>query len=261
MDRKYGICVDFDGVLHQYRKGWKGKCTIDEPPMPAAFEWLERMVKRFTVYIHSTRLSVHEGETPLDVENAKIAMALWFREHGLPRHVVTQLKFWTGTGKPTALLYIDDRGYRFEGRWPSEEFIFQKKPWKLPNCRDCGAEPGEKHRYGCDTERCPRCGGQASSCGCIYEINDMDPNSLKSDHPDIYRNGPTPEMIAKWDMEWGDKREPWTGLWPGVLTCQQNGWYSRMMPGRAGWHQCEEWDRGASEDLNRWAMNGCKEPK
>lgn len=42
------------------------------------------------------------------------------------------------------------------------------------DCHDCGAPPAMFHHPGCDAERCPFCGGQLISCGCLSDA-DEDP--------------------------------------------------------------------------------------
>lgn len=51
------ICVDFDGVIHRYSKGWQDGAIYD-PPMKGAKEELKRLVsKDYKVIIVTTRLN------------------------------------------------------------------------------------------------------------------------------------------------------------------------------------------------------------
>jgi hypothetical protein len=34
-------------------------------------------------------------------------------------------------------------------------------------CHDCGVEEGQIHKWNCDMEECPNCGGQMISCDCL----------------------------------------------------------------------------------------------
>ena len=84
-------------------------------------------------------------------------------------------------------------------------------------CPDCGAAVGALHSPGCDVEPCPRCGGQAISCGCTYDSS---------------------------------RRMPWTGMWPGEEEARKFGWFAKSVPGN-GWVQCAADDPGARPDINR----------
>ena len=39
-----------------------------------------------------------------------------------------------------------------------------------PHCSDCETSEGAPHALFCTKERCPFCGGQLSSCGCIGDV-------------------------------------------------------------------------------------------
>lgn len=130
-------------------------------------------------------------------------------------------------------------------------------PPKLKNCHNCGVRPSQFHEPGCDVERCSRCGFQAISCYCIYAVNHMEPDTLERDHPDVYRHGPTSQMLEQWDLQWGADRVPWSGEWPGNAEAQEYGFWCRWGDGTDGfpvggpWVPCGPNDPGAVPDLNR----------
>ena len=41
-------------------------------------------------------------------------------------------------------------------------------------CHDCKVDKGQFHVSSCDVEQCPQCGGQALSCDCEYEGDEVE---------------------------------------------------------------------------------------
>lgn len=47
-------------------------------------------------------------------------------------------------------------------------------------CADCGCKAGELHELFCTKERCPFCGSQLVSCGCISKVLDLSPEEQEA---------------------------------------------------------------------------------
>lgn len=116
---RYTVAVDFDGVLHSYVTPWIDTATIPDPPVPGAIEWLNEIAKDFDVVIHTTRGDNLAGQ---------VAVVEWLRKHGFGNG--GEIKAVTNK-KPMALVYIDDRAWRFVGRFPTAEEIHAARPWKV----------------------------------------------------------------------------------------------------------------------------------
>lgn len=50
-----------------------------------------------------------------------------------------------------------------------EDAIQRYQLYATGRCHDCNIENGGVHHPGCNAERCPKCGGQLISCGCLDE--------------------------------------------------------------------------------------------
>jgi len=75
----------------------------------------------------------------------------------------------------------------------------------------------------------------------------MDWDRLETDHPDIYRDGPTPKMIASWDLAWRGRRIRWPGEIHGAAECREYGFWVLKMP--AGDVRVRPGTPGAVEDF------------
>lgn len=114
--RKPTLCLDFDGVIHRYSKGWHDGTAYDEP-VNGALDAIRRFMDAgHPVFILSTR-------RPSQIE-------AWIGKHApdISTSIISSVNddapFWNRAGvlgitrlKLAAELYVDDRGYRFTGDW------------------------------------------------------------------------------------------------------------------------------------------------
>lgn len=102
---KKTVAVDFDGVIHAYRRGWEDGVIYDDP-MPGTKEALAALSSRYRLVIYTARNLSYKrnGEELLEVDR----IWQWLEEHDLARFIdqITSVK-------PQAIFYIDDRAIRF----------------------------------------------------------------------------------------------------------------------------------------------------
>lgn len=130
------LCLDFDGVIHSYKSGWKGATIIPDPPVDGALDFIVEATTHYTVAIHSSR-SGQDGGIP--------AMKHWLGHHLIkhaateaPRAYVPADEVWPWienviqwpVSKPGAYLTIDDRAITFRGVFPTMSAIENFRTWQ-----------------------------------------------------------------------------------------------------------------------------------
>jgi len=119
------VCIDFDGTIHRYSRGWYTGDIYDEA-VPGVFPWLHAMAKAgFKLVIYSTRAESYAGRE---------AMGHWMKKQAIKHSGTNVLPPLTYTDrKPPAVVTVDDRVIRFEGDWSAPELqpesIARFKPW------------------------------------------------------------------------------------------------------------------------------------
>ena len=97
--KKETICFDFDGVIHSYVSGWKGIDIIPNTIVPGIDGAIKLLRSEYRIVVHSTRCNEEKGlkaiKDYLDKNNIVVD------------DIVDR--------KPRAILYVDDRAFRFEG--------------------------------------------------------------------------------------------------------------------------------------------------
>ena len=140
---RYDVAIDWDGVIYQYLTpiGDGPASAMPDAPVPGAIEWLEALHRAgLSMVIHSTRLSVSDFDGVFD------AMRAYLAEHGCAAEVIDGLDLWIHYGKPRARVYVDDRGFRFDGRFPDPAELVALDVWNRVD-RDAarGRPPQVRH--------------------------------------------------------------------------------------------------------------------
>ena len=116
---KKKIVLDFDGVIHSYTSPWVDAETIPDPPVPGAIEYIRMLLNLgYAVEIFSSRNNYSGGP---------IAMEDYLVKNGLTWDEIFKIRF--PKYKPNGHIFIDDRGFTFEGVFPPIEFIENFKQW------------------------------------------------------------------------------------------------------------------------------------
>lgn len=136
------LCIDFDGVIHSYDKGWQDG-SIYGDVVSGFFEWMFHASERFKLVVYSSRSKTVEGRHD---------MAVWIADKYIlsrkdntykvrvlcPTSNAVSLEIGSAVlefahEKPPAFLTIDDRAVEFGGRWDSPflhpQYLAEFKPW------------------------------------------------------------------------------------------------------------------------------------
>lgn len=146
------LSLDFDGVIHSYKSGWRGPRCIPDEPVPGALEFIVKALKVFDVQIYSSRSNYWGGRRAMKrwlrwncikLAPTYDATPEWLRgfiDSVAPMEgswdedakwgviaLVGRIKF--PKHKPPALVTLDDRALTFTGEWPDPAALLAFKPW------------------------------------------------------------------------------------------------------------------------------------
>ena len=100
------ISIDFDGVIHDWNKGWHDGTCYGEP-IEGALEAVKLLSEKYRIIIFTAKC---KPDRPLvNGKTGKQLVLEWLKKYDLLDYIseVTH-------EKPRAMIYIDDKGYRFQ---------------------------------------------------------------------------------------------------------------------------------------------------
>lgn len=117
------LCLDFDGVIHKYSRGWQDG-SIYDGITEGFVEWATEAKDFFQLVIYSSR-----SKTPEGIE----AMKEWLAAQWADEERIGVSDFEFASEKPPSFITIDDRALTFNGDWGSydSEQLLKFKPWNM----------------------------------------------------------------------------------------------------------------------------------
>mgnify|MGYP003118900712 CR=1 FL=1 len=100
------VAIDFDGVVHDFSKGWHdGTCY--GAPLPGSLEAIKELSKDYNIIIFTAK--VKPSRPLVNGMTGHQLVTQWLKNHKVFQYIdeIT-------CEKPRAQIYIDDKGYRFE---------------------------------------------------------------------------------------------------------------------------------------------------
>ena len=116
------ISIDFDGVIHDFSKGWHdGTCYGD--PLPGAIDAIKKLSSHYNVIIFTAKAKpsrpLVNGKTGTEL------VAEWLDKHGV-LDCIDEIT----CEKPRSQVYVDDKGYHFQN-WDDTMRYLESKYEKL----------------------------------------------------------------------------------------------------------------------------------
>jgi hypothetical protein len=104
-NQKNNVAVDFDGVIHNFDKGWHdGTCYGD--PLEGSLEAIKKLSEDYEVIIYTAKV---KPDRPLvDGKNGMELVTEWLTKHGFIKYIKE-----ITSEKPRAKFYIDDKAVKF----------------------------------------------------------------------------------------------------------------------------------------------------
>jgi uncharacterized Ntn-hydrolase superfamily protein len=100
------IAIDFDGVIHKNSKGFFDGTVYDDP-IEGSLDAIKEISKSFDIVIFTAKAST---DRPLvNGKTGKEHVVDWLKKNGFYQYIKDVV-----IEKPRAILYIDDKGYRFK---------------------------------------------------------------------------------------------------------------------------------------------------